>query len=122
MVVKNDDESITYIGRTNNLVKIGGYRVELEEVEFKINAIEGVYNSVVVPVYRDERATMLAAFVAMSTPPANVTSEFLRIKRILKTALPSYMIPQKIIFTDQFPKNNNGKLDRKALIEKVRMN
>ena len=32
------------------------------------------------------------------------------------TSLPKYMIPRKSIFIDSLPKNQNGKIDRKALM------
>jgi acyl-coenzyme A synthetase/AMP-(fatty) acid ligase len=33
----------------------------------------------------------------------------------LKSKIPSYMLPQKIIRHDQLPKNANGNIDRRAL-------
>ena len=35
----------------------------------------------------------------------------------LREQLPPYMIPKSIISLSQFPLNNNGKIDRKQLIE-----
>ena len=39
------------------------------------------------------------------------------IKEELKKYIPSYMIPKKIIFIEKIPTNNNGKIDRKKLME-----
>ena len=39
------------------------------------------------------------------------------IKEELKQYIPSYMIPKKIIFIEKIPTNNNGKIDRKKLME-----
>ena len=33
----------------------------------------------------------------------------------LREKLPSYMIPNKVIFTGDLPKNQNGKIDRKIV-------
>lgn len=112
---------IYYIGRTNNMVKIGGYRVELEEIELRLNAVEGIMKGVVVPVYEEQRAKMLAAFVIMKAGYPKGLAAISRIKKALREILPAYMVPQKILFIDELPKNNNDKLDRNALIEKVRI-
>ena len=121
VVRKDADGLITYIGRTNNMVKIGGYRVELEEVELRLNAVEGVVKGVVVPVYEEDRATMMTAFVQLAADCPKGLPTFARIKRTMKETLPDYMVPSKILFVEAFPKNNNDKLDRNALVEQVRV-
>ena len=42
-----------------------------------------------------------------------------QIKQELKKLVPEYMIPKKIIFLDEMPLNNNGKIDKKKLKELV---
>lgn len=121
IVRKEPDGLIYYMGRSNNMLKIGGYRVELEEVELYLNGVEGVNKAVVVPVYDGERAIMLAAFVIMESGYPKGLAAVGRIKKSLRDLLPTYMVPQKILFVDDLPKNNNDKLDRSALIERARI-
>lgn len=121
LVRKDDKGMIYYLGRTNNMVKIGGYRVELEEVELRLGGIPGVKKAVAVPVYEKERAIMLAAFVQADERLPRGLAGIAAVKKELRKVLPAYMIPQKIMFTEEFPKNNNDKLDRKALVERVRI-
>ena len=37
----------------------------------------------------------------------------------LKKLVPEYMIPKKIVFLEEMPLNNNGKIDKKKLKELV---
>ena len=46
---------------------------------------------------------------------ADTAAAILRMKEKLREYLPSYMIPKKIIFLNQLPMNQNGKVDRKQL-------
>ena len=39
------------------------------------------------------------------------------IKQDLAQYVPEYMIPKKIVFLDEMPLNNNGKIDKKKLKE-----
>ncbi len=52
-----------FVGRADNQVKVNGYRIELEEIEYTINQIPGVRNCKVVPM-TDENQTYLSAYVA----------------------------------------------------------
>lgn len=105
-----------YLGRLDNRVKIGGNRVELEEVESALNEEEWIHQSVVRPVV-DQEGTVkfLVAYVTLTSKYENRSKLFLDIRKGLKERLPSYMIPQKIIEMDVFPKNSSGKIDRYAM-------
>ena len=41
------------------------------------------------------------------------------IKKQLKKLVPEYMVPKKIVFLEEMPLNNNGKIDKKKLKELV---
>ena len=41
------------------------------------------------------------------------------LKKELAEFLPSYMVPKKIIFKDKIPMTNNGKVNRKKLMEEL---
>lgn len=44
------------------------------------------------------------------------------LKKKLEKYLSNYMIPRKIIFLNNLPKNSNGKIDRLKIINKFRRN
>ena len=44
-----------------------------------------------------------------------------KLKESLRDKLPAYMIPSEIHFAESLPFNQNGKLDRKLLIQQIFM-
>ena len=64
---------------------------------------------------KDGKVRSLTAFVMGDAQPSNPTLFSKSMKEKLREYLPSYMIPKKIIFLNQLPMNQNGKVDRKQL-------
>ncbi|KAI8892326.1 hypothetical protein BC833DRAFT_625943, partial [Globomyces pollinis-pini] len=102
----NESGNIEILGRIDDMVKVKGYRIELDEVAKAISSHNEV-SSAVVLVKNDT----LAAYI---TPP-NIDLDSVRDKII--DILPSYMIPSSFVCLDTFPTNANGKVDKKALLE-----
>ncbi|KEY57001.1 amino acid adenylation domain-containing protein [Serratia sp. DD3] len=100
---------INFVGRKDNQVKIRGFRVELGEIENSILRLN-MYSGCIV-VSDDKR--QVRAFVKGPEPKASIES--LRMK--LEAFLPNYMMPTYIIEVDDFPYTENGKVDRRKLIE-----
>ncbi len=105
---------LEFLGRLDYQVKIHGYRIETEEIEYQILQIDdGIKQAVVVAKEDRERDKYLCAFV--------VGSEKLnegKIKEKLEETLPRYMIPSRIVILDSIPMTNNGKVDKKKLSTK----
>ncbi|WP_313127046.1 SLC13 family permease [Proteiniclasticum ruminis] len=82
----------------------------------KVLFTEWIHQSVVRPVV-DQEGTVkfLVAYVTLTSKYGNRSKLFLDKRKELKERLPSYMIPQKIIEMDVFPKNSSGKIDRYAM-------
>lgn len=116
-IVKRLDGQYFYVGRKDNMVKVGGYRVEIDEVETYISGIEGVIQSAVVPVEKEGRTVMLAAYILMKEKPASVVEGIKKVRKELLGQLQPYMVPQRIKFVTELPYNANGKIDR-ALLKK----
>ena len=110
-----------YAGRRDNLVKVGGYRVELEDVERNILLIDIIRDCAVVPVTHNSQVSILAAYIVLKEPAAKTLPAIISIKKELGKLVPAYMIPQKIVITDMLPRNTSNKIDRAALMEKERL-
>ena len=104
------DKKIAFVGRIDHQVKIRGNRVELKEVEQAINQIEGITQSIIIPLELEKGNLLLAAYYT-----ASKTIEEGEIKKHLLENLPPYMHPTYYVILEAFPLNLNGKIDRKAL-------
>jgi acyl-coenzyme A synthetase/AMP-(fatty) acid ligase len=105
------DGPITFLGRTDNQIKVQGYRVELEEVEAWLRRVAGVDRAVAVgwPV-TTSGATGIEAFISDCSLETN------EILRGLKAILPRYAVPRRLHRIENWPLNSNGKIDRRKLI------
>lgn len=116
-----ENELFYFIGRKDNQVKVGGYRVELEDVEKNLRQVSLVRNCAVVPVRRGGQVIMLAAFVVPRDPAAPKLKSIIAIKKELGALVQAYMIPQKIVLMADLPKNTSGKIDRVRLTEMAKL-
>ena len=91
--------------------------MELEEIETQLRQSEFVRETVVVPVYKNNKVIHL---IAVPTEEVRDDLEMTRqIKSELKSRLPEYMIPRKFVWMKQLPLTSNGKLDRKQVAEDI---
>ncbi len=108
---KLPDGNLVYINRKDWMVKINGQRVEPGEIENVLRAIEGVDKSVVKAIKGAGDKIVLCAYYTGE----EFEDEYLSDK--LSEKLASYMIPAFYVHMDEFPLNQNGKIDRKNLPE-----
>ncbi|MBT1263221.1 non-ribosomal peptide synthetase [Pseudomonas sp. VS40] len=105
----NADGVIEYLGRLDQQVKLRGFRVEPEEIEARMLALEGIAQAVV--LVRD------AQLIGYYTAPAELDEQ--HVKTALAAELPEYMVPALLMRLDSMPLSPSGKLDRRALPEPV---
>ena len=82
-----------------------GHRIELEEIEHAMSAIDGVERSICI---FDEKKSKLKGFYVGTIDKAELHS-------VMKASLPAFMIPGILRQLDEIPLTKNGKADRKAL-------
>jgi amino acid adenylation domain-containing protein/non-ribosomal peptide synthase protein (TIGR01720 family) len=107
-----EDGQVEFLGRTDQQVKVRGYRIELAEIEAALISCSDVGQAAV--LVREDRAgeKKLVAYV-VSALGHSINAAELRESLTLK--LPLYMVPSFIKVLPSLPLNSNGKLDRKAL-------
>ncbi|NNB67370.1 non-ribosomal peptide synthetase [Pseudomonas fluorescens] len=103
------DGVLEYLGRLDQQVKLRGFRVEPQEIEARMLALDGIAQAVV--LVRD------AQLIAYYTAPAELDEQAL--KTALAAELPEYMVPALLMHLDAMPLSPSGKLDRRALPEPV---
>ncbi|WP_277714084.1 D-alanine--poly(phosphoribitol) ligase subunit DltA [Bacillus atrophaeus] len=107
-------------GRLDFQIKLHGYRMELEEIEFHVRQSQYVRSAVVIPYQPNGTVEYLIA--AIVPDDHEFQKEFQltsAIKKELATFLPAYMIPRKFIYQDHIHMTANGKIDRKRIGEEV---
>ena len=97
------------LGRSDSIIKLRGFRIELRGIEAKIRGYELVNNCHV--FHRGNK--IIAAYEAKKNISKN-----LRIT--LKKNLPSYMIPKIFMNFKNFPLNKSHKIDRKSIMMKYK--
>lgn len=109
-----------YKGRLDFQIKVNGYRMEIEEIEHHLREVSYVQNAVVIPVMNDGKYQSLMAYVVPGEHAFEKEYQLSSaIKKELSQALPAYMVPRKMLFVSTIPMTQNGKVDRKALMEGV---
>jgi amino acid adenylation domain-containing protein len=99
------DGELEHLGRTDDQVKVRGFRVELDGVSAVLEAVPGCERAVTLKL--DERT--LVSFVS----PAGVDTAAAR--DAVATALPYYCVPEAVHALDRLPETPRGKVDKAAL-------
>ncbi|MGW7573424.1 non-ribosomal peptide synthase/polyketide synthase [Streptomyces sp. NPDC054765] len=109
---RRDGEGLLeYLGRTDEQVKVRGFRIEPGEIEAALLGHPGLADAVVVAREHAGRARLVAYVVpAGSQPPP---AEELRVR--LRRTLPDYMVPAVFVPLARIPRTSSGKTDRRAL-------
>jgi non-ribosomal peptide synthetase-like protein len=100
------------LGRTDDQIKIRGFRVELGEIEAVLTQQSGVGTAAVL-LRSDEGMDQLVAYLVASTGTTLPDSS--RLRQALAALLPPYMVPAHFEQLAAMPRIPSGKIDRKAL-------
>ncbi|MFE9581349.1 amino acid adenylation domain-containing protein [Nocardia sp. NPDC006044] len=106
------DGEIVLAGRTDQMVKVRGFRVEPRHVEVTAEAFPGVQQAVAQAVPSGGAADQLALWCVPATGHELADRD---LTEYLRNRLPDYMVPSMVLVVDAFPRNANGKIDRKEL-------
>ena len=108
-----DADGFIYLeGRKDNLLKVGGHRINPQEIEDALVATQLAVEAAVIGLADDLLGKRLAALVV----PLNGESSPESIKEHCAALLPKYKLPGEIRLVRSLPKNANGKIDRNGCI------
>ena len=109
--VRADEEGYLYfIGRSDEMIKVSGYRVSPTEIEEVVSATGLVDEAACFGVPHPELGQ---AVVLVAYGDNDVAAPLLQ---ACKRRLPAYMVPLHLALrADPLPRNPNGKIDRKSL-------
>src|ERR1700730_8927334 len=109
------DGYLFYVGRADDLINSGGYRIGPAEVENAVTEHPAVQGCAAVASPDAERGELVKVFVVLR--PGVVGSEALakEIQEHVKRVTAPYKYPRRIEFIDSLPKTPTGKIRRRQL-------
>lgn len=112
IVELNDDGSISFVGRTDDVITTSGYRVGPFDVESALIEHPAVVETAVIGKPDPQRTELIKAFVVLSSqyPPSAELAEELRLH--VRQRLAAHAYPREIEFVEHLPKTPSGKLQR----------
>lgn len=96
---------LEHFGRSDDQVKIKGFRIELDSISTVLESIPGCKQAVTIKIDSNN----LVSFIR----PGKI--DFLEAKETLKEQLSYYSVPSLIIPLEEFPRTDRGKIDKKKL-------
>ncbi|MCD4719351.1 MAG: acyl--CoA ligase [Desulfobacula sp.] len=112
-----DEDGFYFIkGRKDSLLKVGGHRINPQEVEDAIMETDLVVESAVIGVKDDLLGNKL---IALATP-RNKDIDANIILSKCSALLPKYKMPYEIKIVKLLPKNANGKIDKNKCAEMIK--
>lgn len=106
------DHQIYIIGRVAQEIKHNGYRIDLKEIENEIASMGGVNLAVVMLDRLENGRTRLLAVIESNQ--RNIDQE---VRAALTKQFPYYMIPTQMIVTKKILLTQNGKVDKKGMLQ-----
>jgi len=115
-VSMDDTGGIHYLGRDDDMMNAGGYRVSPLEVEKAMNACPGVLESAAVELRVNETTGVIGLFYVADDPAPEAGA----LQAHAQATLARYKQPRLWLAVDALPKAANAKINRRALREGYR--
>ena len=111
---------MNYNGRIDFQVKFNGFRIELQDIEANLLSLPQVEHAIVLPKENEQhKVTALVAVLVVNDHDAPDRAYTKQLKADLAPLIMDYMMPTKFVYLKDFPLNQNGKIDRKALESEI---
>lgn len=109
LAIKKENGLFYLLGRSDDIVKVKGYRVNPTEINNTLSKHPLIKESTVFAVLENDTYEIIACIISSKS----IAEDELKI--FLATYLPEYMIPKEFIYLKNMPLNNSGKIDKKEL-------
>ena len=110
---------LVYLGRSDEQIKVRGFRIEPREIEFCLGRHPQIIATVVVPHDYGEGDVRLLAYI-VPTPELELTAQLTEelssdLAQCAADELPTHMRPSAYMFLSELPLTAHGKINRNAL-------
>ncbi|MEM7674832.1 MAG: amino acid adenylation domain-containing protein, partial [Myxococcota bacterium] len=114
-----DNDTIEHLGRIDTQIKLHGRRIELTEIEARLEAHPGIDRAAVCCIEPTGHSARLVGLYTQIGGAQAIHPPALR--RALAAYLPDDMIPQHFFACERLPLTDSGKLDRRALVAEAQV-
>ncbi|MEW7293165.1 amino acid adenylation domain-containing protein [Aquimarina sp. 2304DJ70-9] len=111
IAVRRSNGVLEYIGRSDQQIKINGYRIEIPEIENCLLDHSHIKQAIVVCADVSGEKSLHAYYRSVD----NQKIRYSDLVSFLASRLPYYMIPRSFTYVEKMPLTKNGKIDYKAL-------
>ncbi len=115
---KDESGNFFFLGRRDEVITAGGYRISPLEVETVLNAMPEIEESAVIGKEIEAGKTLVTAFLVLKSDFEADENLEIQIKKECEKKLSAYKCPKQIYFVKSLPKTANGKLQRHKILEK----
>jgi acyl-coenzyme A synthetase/AMP-(fatty) acid ligase len=117
VIEKLSEDRFALRGRSTDMVNIAGKRASLGDLNYRLNAIEGVHDGVIfLPDGADEH-TETPRLAALVVAPGLKREQLLA---ALRQCMDPIFLPRPLYWVEQLPRNETTKLPREALMQLFR--
>ncbi len=106
----NDDRSISFVGRSDDVITTSGYRVGPFDVESALLEHPAVIESAVIGKPDPDRTEIIKAFVVLHSTFEPTDALAQELQRHVRTRLSAHAYPREIEFIEALPKTPSGKV------------
>ncbi len=112
---QDEDGYFFVVGRKDHQLKVSGHKVNTQEIEDLLLAVDDVVEAVVIGIPDDLQEYRLIALVTTSSDLSEKDLAVYCAKH-----LASYKVPQRFVYIDSIPKSASGKVDRQRCEELIK--
>ncbi|MEN8136249.1 MAG: AMP-binding protein [Thermodesulfobacteriota bacterium] len=113
LAFQEENSIFHFLGRTDTELKVGSYRVMLEEVEYYLLKHTNYHTVAITPWHN--HLGVAEALIGFVVTDKEVNES--KVKKSMGQDLPRAMLPRRIFAIPELPLNPNGKIDRNALAQ-----
>ena len=103
------DGELYFCGRKDFQIKYMGHRIELEEIERAVCAVDNVERCCC--VFDEAKQKLYGFYMGLLDKK--------ELHAALKSTLPAFMVPGSLVRVEEYPLTKNGKIDRRKLMELI---
>ena len=107
---KSDQDNLYIVGRSDDTIKVEGFRVNLSEIDSLIQRLDYIEECATISMEDEIKENVLVAYINSSK---DITSD--KLISDLSEFMLTYQIPKRFEFIDSFPLNSSGKISKLEL-------